>query len=99
MKIVDNFLSKVGTDKILHFLVGCAITSLIAFVLICQEATMGIWALGMVIPGLVLTGLLSWVKEMNDDTFDKKDILASVLGAVPPFIAIAIGLIFLALSA
>lgn len=98
MKIVDNFVNKVGTDKILHFLVGSLITSILTFVIIIQDAIVSPVAIAVPLAGAGLTALLAWAKEMLDDQFSKKDLIASILGAIPIIIAVAIGVLFNVLS-
>lgn len=71
MKIVDNFLKKIGTDKFLHFLVLALAT---AWASILGSSFM--WGV------LVLSPFIGAVKEMFDTKFDCKDIIAGVLGSV-----------------
>lgn len=71
MKIINNFLAKVGTDKVLHFLV-CAL-----FVAYASELGVEyMWC------ALVLTPFVSVFKEALDGRFDFKDILAGIIGGV-----------------
>lgn len=99
MKWIDGLLKKAGTDKALHFMTGGLMCSLLTFVIILQDAVTGWAALGTPIPGTLLVALLSWVKEKGfDDVADGKDILAGVLGCVPVFAAVAVGVLFNILS-
>ena len=71
MKWVDDILDKYGTDKVLHFLGGFAITSACAL--------FGLFSAGI---GVVTTAVLSWVKEQYlDDEFDANDIIAALMGS------------------
>lgn len=69
MKIVDKILAKVGTDKVLHFLV-CAL-------FVAYASMLGVeymWC------ALVLTPFVSVFKEALDSHFDFKDIVAGIIG-------------------
>ena len=99
MKLVDNFLNKVGVDKVLHFFVGFFICTCVTMVMLLQEGTVAPVAIATPVGGTVLTGILSWAKEMGfDDKFEWKDILASLLGCIPVYILVAIGVLFNYLS-
>ena len=71
MEIVDKILKRVGTDKILHALVGALIV-----------AWNGIFIniLGGII-GWVIILILSVIKEYLDIKFDLVDILYAMIGA------------------
>lgn len=72
MKLLNSFISRIGTDKVMHFLVGGWLTA--------QFTAYGI---GMGIVGTVIIAGLEFAKEKwLDDTFDKKDLLATVSGCV-----------------
>lgn len=99
MKALDNFLNKIGIDKALHFFVGFFICTCMTMVMILQEGDVSPIIIATPIGGTVLTGILAWAKEMSfDDTFDKKDIIASLLGCIPVYILVAIGVLFNYLS-
>lgn len=71
MKIVNNFLAKVGTDKVLHFLV-CAL-------FVAYASMLGVeymWG------ALILSPIVSIFKEVADGRFDFKDIIAGIIGSV-----------------
>lgn len=70
MKLTNWLISKIGSDKLLHFLGGAWITSI--------PSVFG-W-FGILI-GVILTILLSIVKELIDTTFDWKDICAAMIGS------------------
>lgn len=71
MKIVDKFLAKVGTDKVLHFLVGALFVAWAS--MLGVEYTWG---------ALVLLPIICIFKEAIDDTASFKDISAGILGGV-----------------
>lgn len=71
MEIVDKILKRVGTDKILHALVGA---------LIVAWSGIFINILGGII-GWVITLILSVIKEYLDIKFDLVDILYAMIGA------------------
>lgn len=100
MNALDNLINKVGNDKVLHFLGGGFICSLVSFVVILQES--GLTALeqvSAVLIGTVFVLILSALKELiADDKADWGDLLASFLGCVPVFVSVAIGTWFNQLS-
>lgn len=71
MKIIDNFINKVGADKVLHFTIAALITA---------------WGGNFGDLGLILGALeiiaLSFVKEHLDNEFSAKDIYYSIGGAM-----------------
>lgn len=70
MKIVNKILSKIGTDKALHFLVGALLTAWASMVNdVCMWVT------------TVLVVIASLCKESLDDKFDIWDIIAGCVGA------------------
>ena len=72
MKLIDNIIEKIGTDKALHFLGGGWITSIFS--------PFG-W-IGIII-GIAVTIILSFIKEQFlDSFFDWKDICAASIGSV-----------------
>lgn len=71
MKIVNKILSKIGTDKALHFLVGALLTAWASMVNdVCMWVT------------TVLVVIASIGKEALDDKFDIWDIIAGCVGCV-----------------
>ena len=72
MKVLDELIDKIGNDKVLHFLVGAWIVSILT--------PMG-W--GAVTVGIVLVLFASVIKEIFlDDVSDVWDIVAGVAGSV-----------------
>lgn len=98
MKLIDNFVNKVGNDKMLHFLVGNLITSCITFIVLIQENLTSFETLLAVIPAAIITAFVAVIKEKLDDVFNKKDFIATVLGIIPTVICILVGVIFNILS-
>lgn len=100
MKYIDNLINKFGNDKILHFLGGGFICSLITFIVILQEHDLGdLNKILSVFIGVFFVLFLSFIKEiMLDDKPDWSDVLASVLGCIPVFISVGIGVLFNVLS-
>lgn len=84
MKLLDNIINKFGNDKVLHFVVGGWLTALFAL--------FGI--IPMVI-GVVVTALISFIKEKYLDTeFDKNDIFAALIGSGISVVVFLISLLF-----
>lgn len=99
MKELDNFISKVGNDKVLHFLGGGFICSLVSFVAILQENGLSnLENISCVCIGVFASFILSVFKEMMDDKFEWKDIIAAIFGCIPVFLAVGIGILFNILS-
>lgn len=69
MKIIDKLISKIGTDKLLHFLVGALLTAWASMV---NDVCMWVTA--------VLVVIASLCKEGLDEKYDIKDIIAGCLG-------------------
>lgn len=85
---MEKLIEKIGLDRIAHFGVGAAVcgsaTLMFVFSLPVGDTLRCSWPLVALAPavGYVLTALLAWAKEMNDDAPDWKDLLASMLGCV-----------------
>lgn len=72
MKLTDWFVNRFGTDKMLHFLVGALIVSMLSYF-----GWLGI------IGATILVFVLSIIKEKYLDTFfDKGDIKSAMLGCM-----------------
>lgn len=87
---------KVSSDKVLHFLGGGYLCSLITFVAILQEGFMGYGReIASVLIGTIAVFVLSVMKEtIMDGKADWRDVLASVLGCVPVFLFAILGTLF-----
>lgn len=95
----SDLIAKIGQDKVLHFLVGSLITAFMTLIAGLQEPEIGWGTMGAPTIGLVVTAFFALVKETIIDTeFSWKDLVATLLGAVPIFIATAFGILFHVLS-
>ena len=95
----NQLITKIGVDKLLHFSIGGLITALLTIIVVLQEGYVDASIIAFPFIGLIPVAILSWFKEeVIDDDFSWMDILASVLGAVPVFIATALGVLFYTLS-
>ena len=92
----NELITKIGVDKILHFSVGGFVVALFAAL---QDGRIDASTIALPFTGLIPVALFSWLKEeIIDNEFSLMDIFASVLGAVPVFIATALGVLFHTLS-
>lgn len=86
MKLIDDFINKIGNDKLLHFLTGFCISAV--FLLLCflsNPEMIGTYKqVYAYITSFIIVGLVSVIKEFFDDVFDNKDIFAAEIGAVIP---------------
>lgn len=72
MKLTNWFVDKFGTDKMLHFMGGALMVSVLS--------PFGWWGVAI---GFILMLILSFAKEQwFDSIFDKKDIIAATLGGI-----------------
>lgn len=95
----NELITKIGVDKILHFSIGGFIVALFTITATLQEGVVNATTIAFPFIGLIPVAMFSWFKEaVIDDEFSWMDILASVLGAVPVFIATALGVLFYTLS-
>ena len=101
MKELDDLVKKVGNDKVLHFLGGAWICSLITFIAILLDGGVGIWdKVSCVIIGTAFVIFLSVVKEISmDDKVDWLDVVASVIGCLTIFVTVGVGALLNYLSA
>lgn len=95
----NDFITKIGQDKVLHFLVGSLITAFMTLIAGLQEPEIDWYTMGAPAIGLAVTAFFAVVKEvLIDAEFSWKDLVATLLGAVPIFIATAFGILFHVLS-
>lgn len=98
---LNSFLGKIGIDKCLHFGFGGLICALITFVFILQDMdTLENWQI-IISPtiGTLFVFILQMVKESTiDDKFSWADTWASLLGCIPVYLAVALGILFKVLS-
>lgn len=97
---MNDFLNKVGMDKILHFSLGGLIAALMTLVVILQDVEYLSKGALLCTPfiGTVCVFIISVMKEIADGEFNWKDVIAGVLGTVPVYIATALGVLFNVLS-
>lgn len=98
MKLVDDFLTKVGADKILHHVVGALICAMFSFVFILQDAIFDWTAVVVPIIGSIVVLFLSIIKEYVDDKPDWMDVVWAMAGCLWVFAAVALGVLFNQLS-
>ena len=101
MKKLINYFKSWGTDKWAHFGIGGLICALITIIfLFTLNPIIVSWKIPVaILPGLILVGILSVIKERTDSTgFSIPDIIAALLGCVTVEIALIIGTILGMLS-
>lgn len=82
MSKLNKIISKIGVDKVAHFAVGAMIVTFVYIISTgIAEYSNGEKILQTSFVTLFV-GALSAIKESNDDKFEWKDILASVLGGL-----------------
>lgn len=95
MKAINDFLAKVGTDKVLHFFGGGFLCAILAMISLLQDGVFtNRMIFGSILIGTIAVIFVSVIKEIADGKFDWKDILAAVLGCVVIFMAAAVGVLF-----
>ena len=95
----NGLIAKIGQDKVLHFLVGSLITAFMTLIAVLQEPEIDCNTMGAPVIGLVVTAFFGFVEEKIVDTeFNIKDLIATVLGSVPIFLATFLGILFHILS-
>lgn len=95
---MNNLIQKIGIDKVLHFLVGALITSIVTIVISFQEPTITNYTMAVPLIGAIATFMIAVFKEISDNKFDWKDVLATVLGVVPIFLSTCFGVLLHNLS-
>lgn len=101
MKKIINYFKSWGMDKWAHFGIGgliCALSTLI-FIFTLNPIYVSWGMLFAFIPGFVLVGILSVIKEFTDSTgFCLPDIIAALIGCGTVEVALIIGTILGLLS-
>ena len=96
MKKIINYFKSWGMDKWAHFGIGgliCALSTLI-FIFTLNPIYVSWGLLFAFIPGTVLVGILSVIKEFTDSTgFCLQDIIAALIGCGTVEVAMIIGII------
>lgn len=99
MKIVDDFIAKIGHDKFDHHILGALICALFSFVAILQDGVINWYSIGYPTIGVAVVFFLSIIKEYAlDDKVNWGDILHAMLGCLWVFAAVALGVLFNQLS-
>lgn len=97
--MIDKLIEKIGTDKLLHFAFGAVIAFVMTNILMLQEGSTGSECIVWAVAGIAVAMTLECIKEFCiDGSADKKDILATFIGAIVPLIANSIGVWFNVLS-
>lgn len=91
MKLIDNIIVKYGMDKVLHFLGGLSITSIILMIFAMLDIHFAI----STIFAFVITSILAIIKEWIDNTFCWQDVWATIMGSIIPIIIYNLLLIFI----
>lgn len=96
---MNNFIEKIGMDKVAHFGVGGLITALFTIALMGQDLDILVlspWRM-LLYPfaGVVVTAFVSVIKELFFDVKrDWKDLYAALIGSATVFVASAFGFLF-----
>lgn len=86
MKVIDDLLAKVGTDKCLHFFGGGFLCAILAIISLLQDGVFtNRMIFGSVLIGTIAVIFVSVIKEIADGKFDWKDILTPNLGKIESF--------------
>ena len=95
---MQNFIEKIGMDKVAHFGIGGLLAGLFTIVFMLQDlATLAIhpWrALLYPFIGAAVTAVASAMKEVFDGAPDRKDIYAALIGTATVFVAVFFGILF-----
>lgn len=96
---MNKFIEKIGMDKVAHFGVGGFVTAIITMIFLLQD--MGSLVIhpwrAMFYPfiGTVVTAVISVLKEKFIDLKpDWKDVYAALIGSIPVFISVLLGILF-----
>ena len=90
---INDFVDKVGVDKVLHFSIGGLISAFFTIILVLQEPDVTWNLVGLSFIGTIIVGFFSLCKEFMDIKVDWKDIVASILGTIPVIIATILGIL------
>lgn len=90
---INEFVEKIGVDKVLHFSIGGLIAALLTIVMTLQEPQVTWELVGISTIGTIVVGFLSICKECIDVKADWKDVVASVLGTIPVILATVLGVL------
>ena len=90
---INDFVNKVGVDKVLHFSIGGLISAFFTIILVLQEPDVTWNLVGLSFIGTIIVGFFSLSKEFMDIKVDWKEIVAGVLGTIPILIATILGVL------
>ena len=91
----DKFVNKYGYDKLLHFAFGAVICFIITNIINIQDSVVSFNTIWATLVAIVITMGLEYIKEYTiDKEPNKKDIIATFIGACVPFITNLIGILF-----
>lgn len=96
MNKIINFFKSIGTDKWAHFGIGGLICALVTIALIFSLSPItASWIMLLsTVPGIVLVGIVSLIKELTDSTgFSVLDIVAALIGCVTVELALLVGIV------
>lgn len=96
MNKIINFFKSIGTDKWAHFGIGGLICALVTIALIFSLSPItASWIMLLsTVPGIVLVGIVSLIKELTDSTgFSVLDIVAALIGCATVELALLVGIV------
>lgn len=96
MKKIINYFKSWGIDKWTHFGIGGLICALLTIIFIFTSSSVTIsWPLLFAaIPGAMIVGIISVIKELKDSTgFSTPDIIAALIGCAIVEVTLIIGII------
>lgn len=96
MNKIINFFKSIGTDKWAHFGIGGLICALVTIALIFSLSPItASWIMLLsTVPGIVLVGIVSVIKELTDSTgFSVLDIVAALIGCATVELALLVGIV------
>lgn len=95
MKLLDNFLARIGHDKFDHHVPGALICALISFVAILQDGAIGWETVVYPTIGAVFVLFISVVKEVIiDEKPDWIDVVWAMAGCLWVYAFVALGVLF-----
>ena len=96
MNKIINFFKSIGTDKWAHFGIGGLICALVTIALVFSLSPItASWIMLLsTVPGIVLVGIVSLIKELTDSTgFSVLDIVAALIGCATVELALLVGIV------
>lgn len=94
MEKLDKFISKIGVDKVLHFLVGALISFIIITICIFYIGIVDNNIIWLSIIAVFITFAIELIKEyILDEIADIKDIVATLIGSIIPLFIAIVGML------